>query len=101
MLLVSGESMDSKLASFKEEQSTKLPALTLLFNLGYQHIPPSECVTQRGRLSNVVLPDVLRGVLAQKTFSFMGTEYPLSLSAIDKIIHELSTPAMNEGLMSN
>lgn len=90
--------MSTALPNFREEQSAKIPALTLLTNLGYQFIPPSECVAQRGNLSTVILPGVLRDVLKHKTYSFMGKEHPLSQSAIDKIVQELANPAMNEGL---
>lgn len=90
--------MSQALPNFREEQSAKIPALTLLSNLGYQFIPPSECVVKRGNLSNVILPDVLRSVLKHKTYSFMGKEHKLSEAAIDKIVHELANPAMNEGL---
>jgi len=86
------------LPNFREEQSAKIPALTLLTNLGYQFIPPTACTAQRGRLSRVILPDVLRNTLQHKTFVFMGKEHKLSSAAIDKIIHELASPAMNEGL---
>ncbi len=34
--------------NFQEEFSSKIPALTLLTNLGYQYIPPSECEALRG-----------------------------------------------------
>ncbi|CAH6826857.1 Type I restriction-modification system, restriction subunit R [Vibrio chagasii] len=90
--------MSQPIANFKEEQSAKIPALTLLAHLGYQFIPTSECSIQRGRLSTVVLPKVLREVLSKKTFSFMGKDHPLSVASIDKIVHELASPAMNEGL---
>ena len=90
--------MSSSLPNFREEQSAKIPALTLLTNLGYQFISPNECVVKRGNLSTVILPDVLRNVLKHKTYSFMGKERPLSESAIDKIVNELANPAMNEGL---
>ncbi len=86
------------LPSFKEEQSAKIPALTLLTKLGYQFIPPSECTVECASLSTVILPKVLRDLLTKKTFTFMGKERSLSPAAIDKIIHELATPAMNEGL---
>ncbi len=89
---------DVILPNFKEEQSAKIPALTLLNSLGYEFIPPKECLIQRGSLSTVTLPSVLRGILAEKTFCFMGKEHPLSPAAIDKIVQELSNPAMNEGL---
>ncbi|MDW3048513.1 HsdR family type I site-specific deoxyribonuclease [Vibrio sp. Vb1554] len=90
--------MSGNLPNFREEQSAKIPALTLLTNLGYQFIPPSECVVKRGNLSTVILPDVLRDVLKHKTFSFMGKDRQLSDAAMDKIVHELANPAMNEGL---
>ncbi len=90
--------MNSNLPNFREEQSAKIPALTLLTNLGYQFIPPSECVVKRGSLSTVILPDVLRDVLKSKTYPFMGREQHLSVAAIDKIVEELANPAMNEGL---
>ncbi|HCM0863990.1 TPA: type I restriction endonuclease subunit R [Vibrio parahaemolyticus] len=88
----------TQIPNFREEQSAKIPALTLLTNLGYQFIPPSECVVKRGNLSTVILSDVLRGVLKHKTFSFMGKDRQLSEAAMDKIVHELANPAMNEGL---
>lgn len=88
----------SQIPNFREEQSAKIPALTLLINLGYQFIPPSECVVKRGNLSTVILSDVLRDVLKHKTFSFMGKDRQLSEAAMDKIVHELANPAMNEGL---
>lgn len=90
--------MSEPLPNFREEFSAKIPALTLLTNLGYQFIPPAECLAMRGRLSSVILPNILRSVLKHKTHTFMGKEYPLSDSAIDKIIQELATPAMNAGL---
>ena len=34
--------------TFREEISAKIPALTLLTNLGYQYISPSDCGALRG-----------------------------------------------------
>ncbi|XNS74773.1 type I restriction endonuclease subunit R [Vibrio cyclitrophicus] len=90
--------MKPNVPNFREEQSAKIPALTLLSNLGYTFIPPSECLAKRGNRAMVILPDVLRDVLKHKTYTFMGKQNKLSESAIDKIIHELASPAMNEGL---
>ncbi len=90
--------MKPNVPNFREEQSAKIPALTLLSNLGYSFIPPSECLVKRGNRGVVILPDVLRGVLKHKTYTFMGKQHKLSEAAIDKIIHELANPAMNEGL---
>ena len=72
--------MNSKpyMPNFKEEQSAKIPALTLLTNLGYQFIPPAECLTMRGSTSNVMLPDILRQALSTKTFDFLTTIFHLN-----------------------
>ncbi len=90
--------MSGNLPNFREEQSAKIPALTLLTNLGYQFIPPSECMAMRGNKTTVILPQILRKVLSFKTYSFMGKDRHLSQAAIDKIVQELANPAMNEGL---
>jgi type I restriction enzyme R subunit len=96
--------MSHPIANFKEEFSAKLPALTLLTNLGYQFIPPNECEALRGNsyagtksTSRVVLLPVIRAFLAKQTFPFAGKQHHLSEAAIDKVIHELN-PAMNLGL---
>jgi len=91
--------------NFKEEFSAKIPALTLLTNLGYTFISPSECEALRGNtLSSekksthqVILLPVMRAFLAKQTFSFAGKQHTLSDAAIDKVMHELN-PAMNLGL---
>ncbi len=90
--------MSQPIAKFHEEVSAKIPALTLLTNLGYVFIPPEQAAQMRDSLSSVVLVDVLRDVLAQQTFEHQGQSYPLSASAIDKIVHQLAFPPMNEGL---
>lgn len=90
--------------NFAEEFSAKIPALTLLINLGYQYLSPKDCNALRGtQLSGVssqqvVLTSVMRDFLSRQTFVFAGREYPLSDAAIDKVMHEL-TPAMNLGLL--
>jgi type I restriction enzyme R subunit len=90
---------------FQEEFSAKIPALTLLTNLGYTFIPPSECEALRGNTlasekkstHQVILLPVMRDFLAKQTFSFAGKQHNLSDAAIDKVMHELN-PAMNLGL---
>lgn len=91
--------------NFAEEFSAKVPALTLLTNLGYTFIPPSECEALRGNnlfsekksTHQVILLPVIRTFLAKQTFSFAGKQHTLSEAAIDKVMHELN-PAMNLGL---
>ena len=99
--------MSRNTLTFNEETSSKLPALTLLTNLGYRFIPPSECAALRSsrvasthqNTHQVILLPVLRAFLGQQTFPFAGQQHSLSAAAIDKIIHEL-TPAMNLGLQA-
>lgn len=99
--------MQNKAANFKEEFSSKLPAMTLLSKLGYEFIAPSECEKLRGNkvasegktTSQVILLPVIREFLSTQTYNFAGKPQKLSKAAIDKITHQLS-PAMNEGLKS-
>ncbi|KPU83084.1 DEAD/DEAH box helicase [Psychromonas sp. PRT-SC03] len=99
--------MVSSIANFREEFSSKLPALALLSTLGYQFVPPNQCEKLRGNsgallqdnksTSQVILLSIMRDFLSKQTFPFAGKEHPLSSAVMDKIMHEL-TPAMNEGL---
>lgn len=99
--------MQNKAVNFKEEFSSKLPAMTLLSKLGYEFIAPSECEKIRGNkvasegktTSQVILLPVIREFLSTQTYNFAGKPQKLSKAAIDKITHQLS-PAMNEGLKS-
>lgn len=92
--------MSLNLPNFKEEQAAKIPALTLLTNLGYEFVSPEQCNLTRTNKTMVTLPNVLRNQLEKQTFPFAGQQYNLSNASIDKIIHELSYPAMNEGLLA-
>ncbi len=92
------------LTNFREEFSAKIPALTLLCNLGYTFIPPRECEQYRGQSgvgnkasSQVMLLPMMRAFLSEQTFVFAGRQHFLSEASIDKIMHELN-PAMNLGL---
>src|SRR5690554_6294981 len=86
---------------FQEEYSAKLPALTLLTNLGWQLYSPEQALAARGdKLDEVVLGTVLRAELSKRTFIFAGKEHSLSDSAIDNLIAEVCSPALNEGLLT-
>jgi type I restriction enzyme R subunit len=96
--------MNNSIANFREEFSSKIPALTLLSSLGYTFIPPANCEVLRGNTNaeakssgQVMLLSIMRKFLAKQTFPFSGKKHLLSEAAIDKIIHGLN-PAMNEGL---
>ncbi|AXO17992.1 type I restriction endonuclease subunit R [Providencia stuartii] len=86
---------------FQEEYSAKLPALTLLTNLGWSFLSPELALAARGgKADEVVLRQVLRSELQKRTFIFAGKSYPLSEKAIDNLIAEVCSPALNEGLLT-
>ena len=86
---------------FQEEYSAKLPALTLLTNLGWSFLSPELALAARGgKNDEVVLRQVLRSELKKRTFTFAGKSYPLSEKAIDNLIAEVCNPALNEGLLT-
>lgn len=86
---------------FQEEYSAKLPALTLLTNLGWSFLSPELAFAARGgKTDELVLRQVLRSELKKRTFTFAGKSYPLSEKAIDNLIAEVCSPALNEGLLT-
>ncbi|ACZ75296.1 type I site-specific deoxyribonuclease, HsdR family [Dickeya parazeae Ech586] len=86
---------------FQEEYSAKIPALTLLTSLGWSYITPDQAQEARGNKSDqVVLSQILREQLQKRTFTFAGRDYPLSDKAIDNLIAEVNSPALNEGLLT-
>ena len=86
---------------FQEEYSAKLPAMALLTNLGWSFLSPEQALASRdGKLDEVVLRQILRTELAKRTFTFAGTTYPLSSQAIDNLVAEVGSPALNEGLLT-
>jgi type I restriction enzyme R subunit len=89
------------LPKFQEEYSAKLPALALLTNLGWSFLSPEEALRKRGNQYNqVVLREILRDELKKRTFTFAGNVHSLSDKAIDNLIAEVCSPALNEGLLN-
>ncbi|MBS4639975.1 type I restriction endonuclease subunit R [Aeromonas media] len=86
---------------FQEEYSAKIPALTLLTQLGWTFLSPEQALVARdGKADQVVLRQQLRSVLAERTFVFAGKTYPLSPKSVDNLVSELCSPALNEGLQA-
>lgn len=93
--------MHSYTPKFQEEYSAKLPALTLLSNLGWSFLSPSQALVARdGKQDQVVLRQILRAELTKRSFSFAGQNYPLSEKSIGNLIAEICSPALNEGLLT-
>lgn len=89
------------LPKFQEEYSAKLPALTLLTNLGWSFLSPSQALAARdGKQDQVVLRQILHHELSKRKFTFAGQEYPLSAKSVDNLISEICSPALNEGLLT-
>ena len=85
---------------FQEEYSAKIPALTLLTHLAWSFLSPEQALSARGgKQDQVVLRGVLREELEKRRFTFAGSEQSLSNTAIDKLIAEVCSPALNEGLL--
>lgn len=86
---------------FQEDYSAKLPALTLLTNLGWSFLSPSQALAARdAKQDQVVLRQILRKELLKRKFTFAGQEYPLSAKSVDNLISEICSPALNEGLLT-
>ena len=91
--------MEVVLPKFQEEYSAKIPALTLLHNLGWTFLSPEQALLRRnGKTSEVVLREVLREELRKRHYVFAGKLRAFSEQAIDNVIAELCSPALNEGL---
>ncbi|WP_324034733.1 type I restriction endonuclease, partial [Aeromonas caviae] len=89
------------LPKFQEEYSAKIPALTLLTQLGWSFLSPEQALAARdNKFDQVVLRQQLRSVLAERTFVFAGKTYPLSPKSVDNLVSELCSPALNEGLQA-
>ena len=89
------------LPKFQEEYSAKIPALTLLTQLGWTFLSPEQALAARdGKADQVVLRQQLRNVLAERTFVFAGKTHPLSPKSVDNLVSELCSPALNEELMA-
>ncbi|WP_288653610.1 MULTISPECIES: type I restriction endonuclease subunit R [Pantoea] len=85
---------------FQEEYSAKIPALTLLSALGWTFLSPKQCLAYRGgKQDEVVLRPILREVLSTRTFIADGKVCPLSDKAIDNLLSQVCSPALNEGLL--
>lgn len=80
--------------------SAHIPALATLVALDWSYLPPAECQAMRGGNQAVLLTPVLVDELRRRTFPYRGKHYPLSPNAIDQIVRELASPALNEGLVT-
>lgn len=83
----------------REQYSAHIPALHLLANLGWNFLTTAQCLSMRGSNREVLLKQRLIEVLQSRRFEYKGAFYPLSPSAIDQILREVSALNLAEGLL--
>jgi len=84
---------------FNERPESQDRAIKIFEKLGYQYIPRSQAEILRGRLSNVLFPEVLREFLHRQSFVYRGKQTPFSDRSIGKAINDIDVPLVS-GLMS-
>lgn len=84
---------------FDERPESQNRAIKVLEKLGYQYLPRSQAETLRGRLSNVLFPEVLREFLHRQSFVYRGKRTPFSGRSVGKAINDIDVPLVS-GLLS-
>ena len=83
-----------------EQYSAHIPALQTLISLGWSFMPTGECLKRRGGNKAVVVKGILVEELKKRRFDYKGQSYPLSNNAIDQIVRDLTSPHLQEGLLT-
>lgn len=92
--------MNDSAPDTREQASAQIPALHLLVNLGWRYLNTAACLAQRSSTHEVLLKPRLIEALQARRFDYKGERYPLSPSAIDQIVRELSALSLAEGLLT-
>jgi type I restriction enzyme R subunit len=89
--------------TFNEKHLSQIPALQLLVNLGYRYLTPAQALSQRsGRLSNVLLEEVLRDSLKRiNRIQHKGGAYLFSEENIQSAIQRLKNVKYDGLLKTN
>ena len=88
---------------FNEKHLSQIPALQLLTNLGYRYLTPTETLAMRGgRLSNVLLEEVLRDSLKRiNRIQHKGDSYLFSEENLQSAIQRLKNVKYDGLLKTN
>ena len=88
---------------FNEKHLSQIPALQLLINLGYRYLTPEQALSLRGgRLSNVLLEEVLRDSLKRiNRIQHKGSNYLFSEENIQSAIQRLKNVKYDGLLKTN
>lgn len=86
--------------SFREDESSQIPALQLLQNLGWTYLEPEEALSfRKGSIRNVLLEEILEPQLRKiNQIQYKGSTYQFKDVNISNAIHELKTMPF-EGLI--
>src|SRR3546814_5645156 len=76
----------------QDEEMETLNRITVAF------LEFAEAMAKNRKPMHMVLRNLLVEQLRRRTFDYRGRTYPLSTNAIDQIVRELTSPALNEGL---
>ena len=79
--------------SFREDESSQIPALQLLQNMGWTYLEPEEALSfRKGSIKNVLLEDILEPQLRKiNQIKYKGSTYQFKDVNISNAIHELKT----------
>ncbi len=83
---------------FNERPESQDRALLQLQKMGYNYIPRAMAEQRRGRLSNVVFPDVMREFMSSQSFRYRDKMTPFSDRSIGMAIRDLDV-LQERGLM--
>jgi len=83
---------------FNERPESQDRVLRQLQKMGYHYIPRAEAEQKRGRLSNVVFPDVMREFMSSQSFRYRDKMTPFSDRSIGTAIRDLDV-LLERGLM--
>ena len=86
-----------------EKHLSQIPAVKLLINMGFEFISPNDALYQRcGRLSNVLLEDILRQQLKKiNSISFKSKNYPFTEENIQSAIQKIKNLQFDGLLKTN
>jgi type I restriction enzyme R subunit len=83
-----------------EQYSAQIPALHSMIAMGWNYVSSAACLDMRDGNKNVLLKGILVEELKKRRFDYKGRAHPLSTNAIDQIVREIASPALNEGLLA-
>ena len=87
---------------YQEKIISKIPALQLLINMGYQYLSSEEALAMRGnKYSNVLLEPILKAQLAKiNRIHYRGKDYDFSAENIHAAVAALKELPTQEGFMA-